>query len=199
MRSSAFLLLSSSLALGSAACAAKPLPPPFPPAPIPKLAPAPPPPSVPPGHLARVEVDRILVTHGASWFFRQVMIDPVMRRDGKFSGWRVVGLPADWSSVDVRPGNVVTRINGLTLERPEEFWEVWASVAKTAEVKIDLMRDGAARQVIIPIDGAPSAETARTLARSRGPTHAENDEAPPGQRSIQLGGPPNDGPEIDAF
>lgn len=133
MRSPAcLLLLTSALTAGLVACTSHAPPPQLAPAPVPRLAPAPPPPPVvPPGHLGRAEVDRILTSQGPPWLLRQVIVDVVLRRDGEFSGWRLVGLPEDWRGVDVRPGDVLTRINGLPLKNPEQFWDVWTSVARS--------------------------------------------------------------------
>jgi len=198
----ACLLLTSVLALASTACASRVAPPPLAPAVPPRLAAVPvppPPPTVPPGHLPRVEVDRILTTQGPVWVLRQIIVDPVLRRDGKFTGWRVVGLPEEWSRIDVKPGDVITRVNSLSVEKPENFWDVWASVARSPEVKIELTRDGAARQVVIPIDGAPSAETARALEHAPGPPPAVIDGPPAAQRSIQLGGAAAEPTNEDAY
>jgi hypothetical protein len=142
-------------------------------------------PAVPPGHLSRVEVDRVLVTQGPPWVLRRVICEEVLRNDGKFSGWRLASVPDEWSGIDLKPGDVVTRVNGLPLETPDEAWEAWKSVAGAAELKITVMRDGAARQVTLPIDGAPSAETVSALGRDPGPQRAV---APP-HLSIPLGEP----------
>ena len=78
------------------------------------------------------------------------------------------GLPDEWRDIDVKPGDVVTRVNGLPLETPDEAWEAWKSVARSANLTIDVMRDGAAKRIVLPIDGAPSAETVRLLNREPG-------------------------------
>jgi hypothetical protein len=199
MRQSARLLLVVSLALGSTACASRHAPPPLPPAPIPKLAAVPPPPpAVPPGHLARLDVDRILTTQGPPWLLRQVISEEVLAKNGKFSGWRMVGLPEDWRGIDLKPGDIVTRVNGFPLERPDEFWTAWTSLALAPQVKIDLVRDGAARQVILPIDGAPSPDTARALGRDPGPPRAGSD-AQQAQPSIRIGGGAVEPTDEDAY
>jgi hypothetical protein len=143
-------------------------------------------PMVPPGHLLRADVDAVLVTQGPPWVLRRVLSEEVMKSDGKFWGWRLVGLPEEWRDVDLRPGDIVTRVNGLPLETPDQAWEAWKSVASAVEVKISLMRDGAAKTVVLPIDGAPSPETARALGSEAGPRRAPS--AAPESRSITLGG-----------
>jgi hypothetical protein len=186
------LFLVASLTL--AACSTREAPPPHaaPPAPAQAKTAAPAAPAAPPGHLIRGEVDRVLISQGPPWLLRRAMIEEVIRRDGKFSGWRLVGLPEEWGGIDLKPGDIVSRVNGLPIETPPEAWEAWKSVAQSPELKITLMRDGAARQVVIPIDGAPSAETQKALAGGPGAARAPNvgapPAAPPPRRSVQLGG-----------
>jgi hypothetical protein len=184
----------AALVLASAACAARSGPPAEPPPSDAPVATAPARPVVPPGHLLRAEVDQILVSQGPPWLLRRILSEEVMRADGKFAGWRLVGLPEEWRDVDLKPGDIVSRVNGLPLETPDQFWEAWKSVAGAAEVKISLMRDGAARQVVLPIDGPPSPETSRALAgdsgpRSRAPAPAERRGQPLGGNQ---GGQPGD-------
>ena len=139
----------------------------------------------------------MLTTQGPPWVLRRVISEEVLRHDGKFAGWRLVGLPEEWRGVDLKPGDVVSRVNGLPLETPDQFWEAWKSVAKATEVRIDLSRDGVARQVILPIDGAPSAETLRAIERDPGPQRAA---APgPASRSVVLGGAGPEPSDDDAY
>jgi hypothetical protein len=187
-RPSSFVLCASTLAL--AACASTPPPPPRPPAPPPSAAAPPAPPAPPPGRLARAEVDRVLTTQGPPWVLRRIVSEEVMRNDGKFAGWRLVGLPEEWRGIDLRPGDVVTRVNGLPLETPDQAWDAWKSVARAPELKISLMRDGAPRELTLPIDGPPTAETTAMLGRDPGP---QRPPPPQGRSSIQLGG--NTAPE----
>jgi len=114
-------------------------------------------------------VDRVLVRSGPPWVLRRVQIEEVLRTDGKFAGWRVVGVPEDWRDIDLHPGDIVSRVNGLPLETPDEAWEAWKSVARATDLRVSLTRDGAARTLVLPIDGPPSPETAMALGRE-GPT-----------------------------
>jgi hypothetical protein len=187
MRPLPLLACSFALALGSAACeSSQAVAPPKQPAASARTAPAvavPPAPAAPAGHLARGEVDRVL-TQGPPWLLRRVMREEVIRPDGKFAGWRLTGIPEEWT-VDLRPGDVVTRVNGLPLETPDQAWEAWKSVAKNAELKITLLRDGGTRELVLPIDGgASSPETLRMLGRDGAPPPRR----PQGGGSIQIGG-----------
>jgi hypothetical protein len=193
------VLAVSALALG--ACASSSAPPKAAPAAHASAAspgPKPPePPALPPGRLARADIDRVLTGQGPQWVLRRVMTEEVMRHDGKFAGWRLVGLPEEWRGVDLRPGDVVSRVNGLPLETPDQFFEAWKSMAKALELKIDLTRDDVARVVILPIDGAPTADT--SLAMERGPGQRRGPAPQPASRSVVLGGPAPEGSEDDAY
>src|SRR5262245_18157893 len=83
----------------------------------------PPRPAVPPGHVARQDVDLALTRLGLPWLFRRVMREGAFDKAGKLVGWRLIGLPEEWSSVDIHPGDIVTRVNGLSLETPDDAWE----------------------------------------------------------------------------
>lgn len=142
--------------------------------------------AAPAGHLLRAEVDQVLVQQGPPWVLRRIISEEVLRKDGKFTGWRMVGLPEEWSGIDLKPGDIVTRINGLPLETPDEAWEAWKSVARSPAIEVSLFRDGARRELVIPIDGAPSAETAKLLGREAPAPRPTA--APPKRGSVQLGG-----------
>jgi hypothetical protein len=184
-------------ALVLAACSAHEAPPPHAPPPPPAPAAAPAAPAVKPGRLVRAEVDRVLTTQGPPWVLRRVISEEVIRADGKFAGWRLVGLPEEWGHLDLRPGDVVTRVNGLPLETPDEAWEAWKSVASQPEIKITLMRDGATRQLVIPIDGAPSPETAKAFGHDPAPQHKPGQQ--PARTSIRLGGGSDPAPDEEAY
>jgi S1-C subfamily serine protease len=199
-RPSCSALLAPALAFALAACSSGEAPPPRAPAPpaASAAAAAPAPPAAPPGHLLRAEVDRVLTTQGPPWVLRRILSEEVMKSDGKFAGWRMVGLPEEWRGIDLRPGDVVTRVNGLPLETPDQAWEAWKSVAKATEIRISLVRDGGPRELTIPIDGPVSPETTVQLGRDPGPQHAP---PPPSARgSIQIGGAAApEAPEDDAY
>ena len=132
----------------------------------------PPRPPVPPGHVARQDVDLALTRLGLPWLFRRVMREGAFDKAGKFAGWRLTGLPEEWSSFDLRPGDVVKRVNGMPLETPDNAWEAWKSMAKARELRVSLERDGAARELVLPIDGEPSAEVFEALSRGTPPPRA---------------------------
>ena len=125
-------------------------------------APAAPPPSLAPGRLARADVDKVVLSNGPPWILERVPIEEVIH-DGKFVGWRVMAMPEPWSAVDLKPGDVVTRVNGVFIERPEDLFMVWTSLVVASDLRIAYERGGAAREVAFHIEGEPAKEIPASL------------------------------------
>ena len=51
------------------------------------------------------------------------------------------GEPA-FASLDLRPGDTVTRINGKPIERPEQAVAVWEELRTASDLVVDYRRDG---------------------------------------------------------
>ena len=157
-------------------------------------------PQAPPGHVLRPEVDRVLVQQGPPWILRRVMREETFGKDGHFMGWRITGLPEEWRSIDLRPGDIVSRVNGKTLETPDEAWDAWKAIAGATAIKLALVRDGAPREVVIPIDGDPTAAAVRALEQDTPPPgHPAAAKSPRGV--VQIGGsePPAGDFENDTY
>jgi len=122
-----------------------------------------PPVAAPSGHLARGEVDAAL-KQGPPWLLQRVRIEEVIRK-GKFIGWRVLDMPPEWSGADIRTGDVVTRVNGVTLERPDDLWSAWTTLAVASDLRVHYERDGETREMLMPISGAPVSSTQSALER----------------------------------
>ncbi|KYF47215.1 serine protease, partial [Sorangium cellulosum] len=137
--------------------AAGPTPAPPPPA---KSA-APVKPTAPAGQFARADVERVLL-QGPPWILRRVPVEEVIRA-GAFIGWKILALPADWSDLELKPGDVVTRVNGAPLERPDDLFAAYRAVASANELKIAYEREGTARELVVPIFGPPSQETVKAF------------------------------------
>jgi len=165
-----------------------------------QAAPAKAAPTAPAGHVLRPEIDRVLVQQGPPWILRRVMREETFGKDGRFAGWRITGLPEEWRAIDLRPGDVVSRVNGKTLETPDEAWDAWKSVASATEIKLAVVRDGAPRDLVIPIDGDPTAAAIRALEQDTPPPgHPAAAKAPRGV--VQIGGsePPAGDFENDTY
>jgi len=103
--------------------------------------------------LSRAAVRAVLV-QGLGAFLQRVELDdrPVLV-GGKFHGFRIVALhdPAFWRSVDLRPGDVVTSVNGFPIERPEQAATVFDSLDLASELRVAYEREGRAREIVYSI------------------------------------------------
>jgi type II secretion system protein C len=94
------------------------------------------------------------VSQGLGAFLQHVAFDeqPVFA-GGKFHGFRIAALhdPAFWRGVDLKPGDVVTRLNGMPIERPEQAQAAFQSLEQASELRVSYERDGAQRELVIPI------------------------------------------------
>lgn len=99
---------------------------------------------------------------GPGAFLQRIDVKPALD-GGRFHGWRIVALrggPSAWGSADLEPGDVVTRVNGHPLERPEQAIVPWRSLAIASELRVGYERDGKPRELRYEIkddDGARGA------------------------------------------
>jgi type II secretory pathway component PulC len=95
-----------------------------------------------------------VVSQGLGVFLRHVDLDdqPV-RVDGKFHGFRIVALrdPQFWSGVDLKPGDVVTSVNGFPIERPEQAQTAFESLSVAGELHVAYERDGRPHELVYAI------------------------------------------------
>jgi len=125
--------LSLLLPLTAAACASSERAAPVDPAPAAKAAPpAAPAPKVLDHTVARSAV-RAVVSAGLGMFLRRIDLDdqPVF--------------------VDLKPGDVVTSVNGLPIERPDQAETAFESLEVASELRVALEREGQPRELVYPI------------------------------------------------
>ena len=116
--------------------------------------PAAPPAPAPAVHaLARADV-HAAVARGLGAFLQHVELEsqPVMA-GGKFHGFRIAALhdALFWKGVDLRPGDVVTSVNGFPIERPEQAQAAFESLDVASELRVTYERDGQARELAYAI------------------------------------------------
>ncbi len=149
-----------------------PLPPPEPGAIRPSSELPPPPVSasapVAAGTLKRADVERV-VDAGLGQFLAQVAVEPSLS-GGKFRGWSIVGLaPAEaWRGVDLQPGDVVTRVNGMAIEREMEAYDAFQAVRQAPTLEVTYLRQNQPRTLRFTIVGAPSPALPKAPATSGG-------------------------------
>jgi hypothetical protein len=95
------------------------------------------------GVIARSELLPVL-DEGLGRFLQNVQTEPSFHK-GTFVGFRIVSLfpgePA-FASLDLRPGDTVTRINGKPIERPEQAAAAWDDLRTASNLVVDYRREG---------------------------------------------------------
>lgn len=108
------------------------------------------------GVLARADVERV-VDAGLGRFLAHVSIEPRLSA-GRFAGWSIVALepPELWRGVDLRPGDVVTQINGMPIEREMEAYDAFQAVRQAPALEVSYLRGTEPRRLRFDIVGAAS-------------------------------------------
>ena len=73
----------------------------------------------------------------------------------KFQGWEIRRLYAGdpcYQMVDLRPLDVVTAINGKSVERPEQAFDVLTALRTAPELVVDYLRDGQPKKLTFSIE-----------------------------------------------
>ena len=107
----------------------------------------------PPGSIRRSEL-RAVTAGGLGAFLQHVTLDDhAVFVAGKFHGFRLISLndPA-FRGVELRAGDVITRVNGFPIEHPEDALEAFRSLDVSSEVRIDYERDGVPRELRYAVD-----------------------------------------------
>ena len=94
------------------------------------------------------------VLQGLGAFLQRVeLYDQPVRVDGKFHGFRIAALrdAAFWAGVDLKPGDVVTAVNGYPIERPEQALIAFDSLERASQLRVTYEREGKARELVYAI------------------------------------------------
>jgi type II secretory pathway component PulC len=91
------------------------------------------------------------IARGLGYFLQNVTVEdyPVMRGN-KFYGFKIRAINAELG-VDLQPGDVVTRVNGMSIEHPEEADAAMRALEKAPALRVELERDGKPRTLELPI------------------------------------------------
>jgi type II secretion system protein C len=104
-------------------------------------------------HLARSAVHDA-VSQGLGSFLQHVEVaDQPVLASGKFHGFRIAALRDTpfWQGVDLRPGDVVTSVNGFPIEHPEQAQTAFESLDVSSELRVTYERDGQPRELVYAI------------------------------------------------
>src|SRR5262245_48803913 len=98
--------------------------------------------------IARDQLDAVLAA-GLGRFLQGVETEPGLE-DGRFAGFRLVSLYPDdprLGGSDHHAGDVLTRVNGHSIERPEQAMRGWDELRVASELAIEYRRDGELHEV----------------------------------------------------
>jgi len=114
----------------------------------------------PPGALWRRDVNEVLDA-GLGKFLQRADLKPELH-EGTFVGFRIVELhpPAWWQGVDLVPGDVITRVNGMPIEQPTDAHAAFESLRTSDKLVVSYLRDGASRELAYSIIAKPAASAA---------------------------------------
>lgn len=111
----------------------------------PSVAPSAAPPLAPvsDGTIARSELLPVLDA-GLGHFLRGVRVEASLV-EGAFEGYRLTHLYPDdprFQAIDLRPGDVVLRVNRRPIERPEQAQRVWDELRVASQLLVEYRREG---------------------------------------------------------
>ena len=91
----------------------------------------------------RTQVDSFM-RRGPAFALTQVAVEPVHGKSG-FEGYRIASLTPSVSAflqTQVRQGDVLTHLNGIKIERPDDYLQAWNRLKEAPVLSIDFVRDG---------------------------------------------------------
>ncbi len=94
-----------------------------------------------------------LLRRGPSVVMRHVEVEPVLE-DEDFVGFEVVELTeasAKYLGGRLSVGDVVTHINGVRIEKPDDYLNAWKALNDVREIRVNVIRDGEQEVVTWPI------------------------------------------------
>ncbi|MEI8259353.1 MAG: hypothetical protein WCJ30_27110 [Deltaproteobacteria bacterium] len=107
----------------------------------------------PSGPLTREEAER-LVARGLGPFLARIEVSPVLAA-GRFVGFRLDRATdlADWQAAgaDIRLGDVIVRVNGVRIERPEQGLWAFEQLRIVRAIDVELVRQGSPLRLHSPI------------------------------------------------
>lgn len=112
------------------------------------------------GTIDRAALDAVL-DRGPGTFLGAFELTPHFRGQ-RFAGWAIVRFLESGqflSSVDLRPGDVVMKVNGYTIARPRHLQELWLELRISQAIVVQAEREGQPFELrfdVIDSPGAPA-------------------------------------------
>ncbi len=100
--------------------------------------------------IVRSDLDELLA-QGPAYVLAMVQSDS-HKVDGRFVGFRIVSFRVDLDPcIDLREDDVIIRVNGKSIERPEHYFEVFETLKTAHRVQFDIQRDGTFLVLTYPV------------------------------------------------
>ncbi len=95
----------------------------------------------------RAVLDRVL-EDGPGSFLQRVSTEADVR-EGRFVGFRLTELRDEqlFEGIDLDVGDTLVAVNGLVIERPEDAFTVWSSLAVASELSLVVLRGEERREL----------------------------------------------------
>jgi type II secretory pathway component PulC len=105
------------------------------------------------GYLGVIERQGLvaIVDQGLGRFLQHLRLEPAMA-NGKFGGFRVASVDPAWKGAGIESGDVITRLNGQPIERPEQAMAAFESLRTASELSVDFTRGGAPANLRLRIE-----------------------------------------------
>ena len=92
-----------------------------------------------------------LLVEGPAGLLGRALTEPVFKR-GKFEGFRITAFPrGEPKAIDLRVGDVILKVNGRSVERPENYYDIFQELKVATELRFELQRDGVEHTLVYPI------------------------------------------------
>jgi hypothetical protein len=112
--------------------------------------------AIPEGQIRREDVLAV-IGDGPPAFLQRVEVEPAIEHDGRFRGWRVIAIrDQDLAAGDIKPGDVILRVNGQPIENPFQFFDVFQSLAFAPELRLSVDRPGGPQELHYAINDDPA-------------------------------------------
>lgn len=102
---------------------------------------------------------RAIIDQGLGRVLARLQLSPVLVK-GKFQGFRVNQIDSAWAASGVAVNDVVLRLNGAPIERPEQALAAFESLRVASELALELSRDGQTMALRYRIEDSASTSSA---------------------------------------
>lgn len=100
------------------------------------------------GQISRGSLN-VVLAGGVGRFLARLRAEPRLDA-GRFVGWRLTSFAdgdATLRAGVLQPGDTVLRVNGQSIERPEQFKDLWDSMATSSDLVLQIERAGKQSEV----------------------------------------------------